>query len=174
LGDKDNKFKHLILSKPIQEAGEKLGFLPGDEQEKIAPHMESYIDNLKKLLGDHESQWKWMMDDGTIKFTPLAYLRGRTFDNSIIILDEAQNADMRQLMLVVTRMAKTSKVIICGDVSQYDIQRSKVALPDFTKMIEGVKGVGKFLFDKEDIVRDKILIEITDRYEKWKEEQNID
>ena len=99
-------------------------------------------------------------------------MRGITFRNSIMILDEAQNSDFRQLMLFITRMFKSSKVVIAGDVSQYDIAKNKVALPSFIDMIKDVKGVGIFEFKKEDIVRDKILIEITDKYEKWKEENS--
>jgi phosphate starvation-inducible PhoH-like protein len=89
-----------------------------------------------------------------------------------MILDEAQNADFRQLMLFISRMGKGSKAVVSGDVSQYDIEKNKVALPNFVKMLEGINSIGYFQFEKEDIMRDKILIEITDRYEKWKSENS--
>jgi phosphate starvation-inducible PhoH-like protein len=97
-------------------------------------------------------------------------MRGATFDNCLMILDEAQNADFKQLMLFLTRMGKDSKTLICGDVSQYDINKSKVALPDFIKLMTGINGIGIHQFGDEDIVRNKILVQITERYEKWKDE----
>jgi phosphate starvation-inducible PhoH-like protein len=95
-------------------------------------------------------------------------MRGATFDNCLMILDEAQNADFKQLMLFITRMGKDSKVLICGDVSQYDIAKSKVALPEFISLLEGINNLGIHKFEDSDIVRNKILIQITERYEKWK------
>jgi len=163
------RIKKIILSKPIQESGEKLGFLPGEIKDKIDPFMESYRSNLAKILQEDHFV-SWLENTGVIEFRPLAYMRGATFDNCFMILDEAQNADFKQLMLFLTRMGKDSKVPICGDVSQYDIVKSKVALPDFIKLITGIPGVGVHRFGDEDIVRNKILIQITERYEKWKEE----
>lgn len=157
----------IILSKPIQESGEKLGFLPGEIKDKIDPFMESYRSNMVKLLHDPQLV-NWLEEANIIEFRPLAYMRGATFDNSLMILDEAQNADFKQLMLFLTRLGKNSKVLICGDVSQYDIAKSKVALPDFIKLIDGVRGVGVHQFMDTDIVRNKILVEITERYEQWK------
>jgi phosphate starvation-inducible PhoH-like protein len=162
------KIKKIILSKPIQESGEKLGFLPGEIKDKIDPFMESYRSNLVKLLHD-PNLVGWLEASGAIEFRPLAYMRGATFDNSLLILDEAQNADFKQLMLFLTRMGKDSKVLICGDVSQYDISKSKVALPNFIEIMNGVRGISIHEFGEDDIVRNKILIEITTRYEKWKE-----
>ena len=164
----DGKIKKIILSKPIQESGEKLGFLPGEIKDKIDPFMESYRSNLVKLIHD-PSLVSWLESIGVIEFRPLAYMRGATFDNCLMILDEAQNADFKQLMLFVTRMGKDSKVLICGDVSQYDIAKSKVALPDFINVLSGINGLEVHKFNDEDIVRNKILIQIADRYDKWKE-----
>jgi phosphate starvation-inducible PhoH-like protein len=163
------KIKKIILSKPIQESGEKLGFLPGEIKDKIDPFMESYRSNLGKILQDSHIV-NWLENTGVIEYRPLAYMRGATFDNCLMILDEAQNADFKQLMLFLTRMGKDSKVLICGDVSQYDIVKSKVALPDFIKLMTGVNGIGVHQFGDSDIVRNKILIQITERYEKWKDE----
>ena len=164
----DGKIKKIILSKPIQESGEKLGFLPGEIKDKIDPFMESYRSNLVKLIHD-PNLVSWLESIGVIEFRPLAYMRGATFDNCLMILDEAQNADFKQLMLFVTRMGKDSKVLICGDVSQYDIAKSKVALPDFINVLSGINGLDVHKFNDEDIVRNKILIQIADRYDKWKE-----
>jgi len=97
-------------------------------------------------------------------------MRGRTYHNAIMILDEAQNADFRQLMLFITRMGKGSKVVVSGDVSQYDISKNLVALPNFIKLLNGINNISSFEFQKEDIMRDEILIEVTERYEKWKSE----
>ena len=166
----EQKISNIILTKPIQESGEKLGFLPGDIDEKIKPFMESYMDSLTLIIGKELTGW--LISTGIIRCEPLAYMRGRTFHDSVMILDEAQNADFRQLMLFISRMGKGSKVIVSGDVSQYDIDKNKVALPEFVKMLNGINGIGEFIFEKSDIMRDKILIEITDRYEKWKSENH--
>ena len=168
----EGKIDRIILTKPIQESGEKLGHLPGTVEEKIDPFMESFISNMAKMIGEEATGF--LIGQNKIEFRPLAYMRGATFDNAIMILDEAQNADFRQLLLFITRMAKTSKVVISGDVSQYDIAKNKVALPDFSKMIEKIEGVGTFIFKKEDIVRDPLLIKIQDEYDKWREEHEKD
>jgi len=158
----------IILTKPIQESGERLGFLPGEIKDKIDPFMESYRSNMVKLLRDPRLV-DWLEAMGIIEFRPLAYMRGATFDNAFMILDEAQNANFKQLMLFLTRLGKSSKTLICGDVSQYDIAKNQVALPDFIKIISGVHGVGVHQFIDADIVRNKILVEITERYEQWKD-----
>jgi len=165
---KEKKIKQIILCKPIQEAGEKLGFLPGDKDDKVDPYMKSYKSNIEKIIG-HE-QTKLLFDKNIIKFEPLAYMRGDTFDDSLMILDEAQNATFKQLMLFVTRMGRDSKVIVTGDVSQADIAASRVSLPDFINLIENVNGVGTHIFGEKDIVRAKILQDIVNRYDRWRSE----
>jgi len=164
------EIKQIILCKPIQEAGEKLGFLPGEVDEKIAPYIKSYKSNIEKIIGVEKT--KILFDKNIFKFEPLAYMRGNTYDDALMILDEAQNADYKQLMLFVTRMGRDSKVIVAGDVSQHDIAKSKVSLPSFMKMIEKVKGVGIHIFKETDIVRAKILQDIVKQYDKWKDENN--
>lgn len=168
---KEEKIKEIILCKPIQESGEKLGFLPGDKNDKVDPYMKSYKSNIEKIIGKEET--KVLFDKGIIKFEPLAYMRGDTFDDALMILDESQNASFKQLMLFVTRMGKNSKVIVTGDVSQHDIAKSRVSLPDFISVIEGVRGVGKHIFTDEDIVRAKILQEIVKRYDKWRDHNEV-
>lgn len=165
---KEKKIKQIILCKPIQEAGEKLGFLPGDKDEKVDPYMKSYKSNIEKIIGFEET--KLLFDKNVIKFEPLAYMRGDTFDDSLMILDEAQNATFKQLMLFVTRMGQNSKVIVTGDVSQHDIAASRVSLPNFIELIKNVKGVGVHTFNDSDIVRAKILQDIVKRYDHWRSE----
>ena len=162
----EKKIKEIILCKPIQEAGEKLGFLPGTKEEKIDPYMNSYISNITKIIGGQQA--KYLFDSRTIRFEPLAYMRGDTFDDALMVLDEAQNATFKQLMLFVTRMGKSSKVVVTGDVSQHDISRQHVSLPNFIDIMKGVKGVGVHVFDNKDIVRAKILQEVVQRYDDWK------
>ena len=164
------EIKQIILCKPIQEAGEKLGFLPGEIGDKTAPYIKSYKSNIEKIIGIDKT--KLLFDQEIFKFEPLAYMRGNTYDDALMILDEAQNADWKQLMLFVTRMGSTSRVVVAGDVSQSDIAKSRVSLPSFIDMIKAVKGVGIHIFNEKDIVRAKILQDIVKKYDKWKDENN--
>lgn len=162
----EKKISNIILCKPIQEAGEKLGFLPGDVQEKINPYMESYVSNMNKIIGPETTQR--LVDSGIIQFKPLAFMRGDTYDNALMILDEAQNSTFKQLMLFVTRMGKGSKVIVTGDVSQYDIAKQNIGLESFINLMDGIRGIANHKFTDKDIVRAKILQEVVKRYDKWK------
>ena len=162
----EGEIENIVLTKPIQEAGEKLGFLPGDMEEKIDPYMQSYISNIGKIIGPVLTEQ--MVNAEIIQFKPLAYMRGDTFDGSLMILDEAQNATFKQLMLFVTRMGRGSKVIVTGDVSQYDIAKRNIGLEKFADLMNGIKGVGYHKFNEKDIVRSKILQEVVKRYDKWK------
>lgn len=166
----ENKIKNVILCKPIQEAGEKLGFLPGDIKDKIDPYMQSYISNMNKIVGPKITEL--LIESGIIQFKPLAFMRGDTFDECLMILDEAQNATFAQLMLFVTRMGKSSKVVVTGDISQYDIAKNNIGLESFTELMRDIKGVGYHKFTQKDIVRAKILQEVVGRYDKWKLEND--
>jgi phosphate starvation-inducible PhoH-like protein len=169
---RDHLFEKIIFTKPIQEAGERLGALPGDVEHKIDPHYESFRISMLKMV--KRANLDKLLENHVIEFRPLAYMRGATFDNTLMILDEAQNADIRQIMLFVTRMGRNSKVLITGDVHQYDINANHVAFPFFVEhIVRGIDGVGVFEFKKEDIVRNKILIEITERYERIKAENYL-
>jgi len=165
------KITKIILSKPIQESGEKLGFLPGDVREKIDPYMESYRSNLVKLLRDPRII-DWLEEVGVIEFRPLAHMRGATFDDCLMILDESQNANFKQLMLFITRLGKGSKALVCGDVSQSDIARDQIALPDFIKIMDGLPGLAVHTFNEEDVMRKEILIQLIKRYEHWKDQNS--
>ena len=167
----DKRIKQIILCKPIQESGEKLGHLPGGVDEKIEPFMQSFISNLRKIIGDEITER--LLDRNIIEFKPLAYMRGDTYDDCLMILDEAQNCTFKQLMLFITRMGKTSKVVIAGDVSQYDIPKAQAGLPGFIELIKGIDGVADFAFNEDDIVRAPILKRIVNRYDKWKANHNI-
>ena len=167
----NKEIKEIILCKPIQEAGEKLGHLPGGIEDKVDPYMKSYKSNLIKIIG-HELT-ETLFEKKIIRFEPLAYMRGDTLDDALMVLDEAQNANFKQLMLFVTRMGSKSKVVVTGDVSQADIQASQVSLPSFIELIQDVKGVGTHIFTEKDIVRAKILQEVVVRYDKWKIQNNI-
>jgi len=156
----------IILCKPLEESGKSLGYIPGGMDEKIAPWVKSYKSNIEKIIGVEECET--LFEKKVISFEPLAFMRGDTFDSALMILDEAQNAEMKSLMLFITRMGKKSKCIVAGDINQYDIKENKVSLPKFIEIIEGVKGVGKHEFTEEDIVRAKILKDIVKKYDKWK------
>jgi len=160
------EIERIIFTKPIQESGEKLGSLPGDVNDKIGPYMESFLITMEKIIS--KEKLAQLFIEKQIEFRPLAYLRGATFDKSMMILDEAQNCDMKQLMLYVSRLGNDSKVLLAGDVTQHDISYDKVALPMFVDMVRDVEGVGEFIFTDDDIVRSKILKEIVKRYEEWK------
>jgi phosphate starvation-inducible protein PhoH and related proteins len=162
----EKKIKQVILCKPIQESGEKLGFLPGSIKDKVDPYMQSYVSNLKKIVGEEITER--LLEREVIVFKPLAYMRGDTFDDCLMILDEAQNATFKQLMLFITRMGKTSKTLITGDVSQYDIPKRSAGLPGFIKLMDGIKGVENFEFTEDDIVRAEILKKIVNKYDMWK------
>jgi len=165
----DKKVDQIILTKPIQESGENLGFLPGTKEEKVDPYMKSYFSNFEKIIG--KSNFHWMVNNGEIVVEPLAYMRGTTYDNSIMLLDEAQNCTMTQLMLWITRLGKDSKAIMMGDVSQYDIKQRDSTFIDFIDLVKDVQQVYRFQFQTEDIVRNKFLVEIVDKYERWKSNQ---
>jgi phosphate starvation-inducible PhoH-like protein len=162
----EKKIEKIILTKPIQESGENLGHLPGTVEEKVEPFMKSYISNFEKIVD------KFIIDQlitqEYIIVEPLAYMRGSTYDNSLMALDEAQNSSFKQLMLWVTRIGKDSKAVMMGDTSQYDIKEKDAKFTNFIEMVGDVKDVSQFMFTKEDIVRNKFLIDIVDRYEKYK------
>jgi phosphate starvation-inducible PhoH-like protein len=167
----DKKIDQIILTKPIQESGESLGFLPGTKEEKVDPFMKSYFSNFEKIIG--KATFQWMITNGDIVVEPLAYMRGTTYDNAIMLLDEAQNCTMTQLMLWVTRLGNDSKAVMMGDVSQYDIKKRDSKFLEFIDLISDVEQVHNFRFSSEDIVRNKFLIDIVNKYEKWKSENDV-
>lgn len=157
----------IIFSKPLEEAGEKMGYLPGDIADKINPFFASYKQNMSQML--KESQVTRMYEKKMFEYTPIAFIRGNTYNKKLLVLDECQNADLRQIILFTTRMGKESKVILLGDTSQTDIKRNVSGLSKFADLTKGMDGVKNFEFTKEDIQRDPILIELIERYEKYKD-----
>jgi phosphate starvation-inducible protein PhoH and related proteins len=167
----ERKVSKIVITKPLQVSGEEIGILPGNIDEKVSPFMASYISNFEKIIG--AKTLSFLLLNGDIVIQPLAYMRGLTFTDSIVLLDEAQNCTMKQIMLWVSRLGggidgKESKAVLMGDISQYDIKRKDAKMLDFIEMIDGIDGVYNFKFTSEDIVRNKILVEIVNRYEKYK------
>lgn len=160
------KYDKVIITKPIVEAGENIGFLKGDLSDKVAPYAESYYDTFAKI--SDATFVEELKSTGELRFAPIAYMRGNNFEKSIIIVDEAQNLSEKQLMLVMTRFVEGSKMIIIGDKNQTDIPNKQSGFTTLKEILEGVEGIGYFEFGVEDIMRDKTLIEITKRYEQWK------
>jgi len=161
---KDNLVKKLILTRPAVEAGESLGYLPGDLKEKIDPYLRPLYDALYDTLGVEVTNQ--MIEKGTIEIAPLAYMRGRTLENACVILDEAQNTTTKQMKMFLTRLGFQSKMIITGDISQTDLPKGvKSGLLQVTKILEGIHEIGITYFDKYDVVRHPLVAKILERYE---------
>lgn len=164
---KNREKKKIILSRPAVEAGEKLGFLPGDMKEKIDPYLQPLYDALQDMLP--AAKLKEYMENGTIQIAPLAFMRGRTLSDAVVILDEAQNSTTAQIKMFLTRMGLNTKMIVTGDVTQIDLpMQQKSGLIDALDVLRNVKGIAKIEFDKGDIVRHKLVQRIVEAYEKRK------
>jgi len=163
LGDKTSHIDGIIIVKPLVEAaGEKIGFLPGDVEEKTAPFMMSFYYNMELIIGKQRLQI--LKDTGTIQVMPMAYMRGVTLSNKFVILDEAQNATPEQIKMFVTRIGEDSKYIISGDLEQSDIAKHKSGLEDAVKRFAGIRGVGLASFKEKDIVRHSLVKRLLKRY----------
>ena len=167
----DKKIEKIIITKPIQESGEQIGFLPGSISEKIDPYKQSYYTNFCKILDKQTIDFMFATEE--IVFEPLAYMRGSTYDNCMMLLDECQNASIKQLMLWATRLGKDSKAVMMGDTSQYDVKKRDSGYVDFIKMTKDMGDLYIFEFKNEDIVRNKFLIELTNRYDKYRSENDM-
>ncbi|MGQ9797965.1 MAG: PhoH family protein [Ignavibacterium sp.] len=158
--------KKIILARPAVEAGESLGFLPGDFQEKIDPYLRPLYDALDEMLPTEKL--RGYIEKGIVEIVPLAYMRGRTLNNAFVILDEAQNATDMQMKMFLTRLGANSKAIITGDITQIDLpSKTKSGLIQAKEILQGISGVGFVYFDKEDVVRHKLVKDIIDAYEKY-------
>ncbi len=167
---KNKECRRLILSRPAVEAGEKLGFLPGDMKDKIDPYLQPLYDALEDMLP--QLKLKEYMDSDTIQIAPLAFMRGRTLNDAIIILDEAQNTTVHQMKMFLTRLGINSKMVVTGDVTQIDLPRSvRSGLLNALHVLKGVKGIGVIEYQKKDIVRHPLVQRIVDAYEQHPEEQ---
>ena len=162
---KNREIKKIILSRPAVEAGEKLGFLPGDMKEKIDPYLQPLYDALQDMITP--LKLKEYMENGTIQIAPLAFMRGRTLSDAIVILDEAQNTTTMQIKMFLTRMGLNAKMIVTGDMTQIDLPYAqKSGLIDALEVLKNVKGIAKVEFDVKDIVRHKLVQRIVEAYEK--------
>ena len=163
LGDKDNYIDGIVIVKPLVEAaGDKIGYRPGDVEEKTAPFMMSFYYNMEQIIGKQRLQI--LKDSNTIQVMPLAFMRGITLSNKFVILDEAQNANPEQIKMFVTRIGQHSKYIICGDLEQSDIPNHKSGLEDAIKRFAGVHGVGLASFKEKDVVRHSMVKRLLKRY----------
>ena len=161
---KDKTAKRITLSRPAVEAGEKLGFLPGDMREKIDPYLQPLYDALQDMLPAVKLQE--MMDKDIIQIAPLAFMRGRTLNDAIVILDEAQNTTTAQIRMFLTRMGWNTKMIITGDLTQIDLPRQTLSgLKDAIRILEGIEGIGVVNLNQKDIVRHKLVTRIVEAYE---------
>ena len=162
---KNREVRKIILSRPAVEAGEKLGFLPGDMKEKIDPYLQPLYDALEDMLPPFKL--KEYLETKVIQIAPLAFMRGRTLSDAIIILDEAQNTSKAQIKMFLTRMGMNAKMIVTGDLTQIDLpSHQKSGLLHSLQVLRKVKGVGKVEFNKQDIVRHKLVQRIVEAYEK--------
>ena len=160
----ENKFERIILSRPAVEAGEKLGFLPGDLKEKVDPYLRPLYDSLYDLMPSDAAIRK--IQSGEIEIAPLAFMRGRTLNNSFVILDEAQNATYNQIKMFLTRCGKNSRMVVTGDPSQTDLaKRSDSGLIKSIRILEGIDDIEVLNFNAKDIVRDNMVTKIIEAYD---------
>lgn len=166
---KNKEIRRIILSRPAVEAGEKLGFLPGDMKDKIDPYLQPLYDALEDMIP--AVKLKEYMETKVIQIAPLAFMRGRTLNDAIIVLDEAQNTTTHQIKMFLTRLGMNAKMIVTGDVTQIDLPRATASgLVQALKILEGVHGVGRIEFGKKDIVRHHLVQRIVEAYEKYDRE----
>lgn len=153
---REKEVRRIILTRPAVEAGEKLGFLPGDLKEKLDPYLQPLYDALNDMIPP--AKLAKYMEDGTVQIAPLAYMRGRTLDNAFVILDEAQNTTLPQIKMFLTRMGKNAKFIVTGDTTQIDLPRkSDSGLLPAVKLLQKVKGIGVVEMDRRDIIRHPLV-----------------
>jgi phosphate starvation-inducible PhoH-like protein len=167
------KCKHIILSKPteILSGTKDPGALPGSLEEKMSVYAESFLDSFDEILDKKDFKHLW--SDKIIEFKPAQFLRGRTLKDSFIIVDEFQNFDIKALKSIVTRLGRNSTIVFMGDTRQNDINKKYVAVDAFNEIIKPIKGCAIFQFERADIVREQILIDIVDRFEKFEDEGSL-
>lgn len=166
---KNREIRKLILSRPAVEAGEKLGFLPGDMKDKIDPYLQPLYDALEDMIPSNKL--KEYLETNVIQIAPLAFMRGRTLSDAVIILDEAQNTTTHQIKMFLTRLGMNAKMVVTGDITQIDLPHSQTSgLVQALKVLQGVPGIAKVQFEKKDIVRHQLVQRIVEAYEKHDEE----
>lgn len=166
---KNKEIKRIILTRPAVEAGENLGFLPGDLRDKLDPYLQPLYDALRDMIPQQKLLSYW--EDNTIEIAPLAFMRGRTLDNAFVILDEAQNATSSQLKMFLTRMGRNAKFIVTGDITQIDLPKNqKSGLPQAVEILDGIEGISIIRLTKRDVIRHKLVTKIINAYENNKNE----
>ena len=162
---KNKEVRRIILTRPAVEAGEKLGFLPGDMKEKLDPYLQPLYDALNDMIP--AAKLGKYIEDGTVQIAPLAFMRGRTLDNAFVILDEAQNTTRAQIKMFLTRMGRNARFIVTGDVTQIDLpRRDDSGLVPVMGMLRGIDGIGIVEFDNRDIIRHRLVKQIVEAFEK--------
>ncbi len=164
---KNEEIERIILTRPAVEAGENLGFLPGDLQSKVDPYLRPLYDGLFEMLG--EETFHRYLDRGIIEVAPLAYMRGRTLNSAFIIMDEAQNASLEQMLMVLTRMGEGSKIIVTGDVTQIDLKDKASGLEKTSQILKGIDDIAIISLTTRDVVRHKLVRDIIKAFEKYNE-----
>ncbi len=160
---KNKEVKRIVLTRPAVEAGENLGFLPGDLRDKLDPYLQPLYDALRDMIPTQKLLSYW--EDGTIEIAPLAFMRGRTLDNAFVILDEAQNSTENQLKMFLTRMGKSAKFIVTGDITQIDLPRNQSSgLVQATKILQNIEGISFIFLTEKDIIRHKLVGRIIKAY----------
>lgn len=163
---RERRVERIILTRPAIEAGENLGFLPGDLQSKVDPYLRPLYDALFDIIGT--DSFNKNIDRGNIEIAPLAYMRGRTLDSSFIILDEAQNTTSEQMKMFLTRLGFGSKIVVTGDITQIDLPKNKKSgLVEVKKILKGIDGIKFVEFKKEDVVRHRLVQDIVNAYDKY-------
>lgn len=169
---KNKEVRRIILARPAVEAGESLGFLPGDLKDKLDPYLQPLYDALRDMLPSQKLLG--YLEDGTIEIAPLAFMRGRTLDNVFAILDEAQNATQSQLKMFLTRMGRSAKFIVTGDITQVDLPRNQSSgLIQVAKILKGIPGIDFIYLNERDIIRHKLVTKIINAYSKDSEKKKI-
>jgi phosphate starvation-inducible PhoH-like protein len=170
---KSREVTKIVLARPAVEAGESLGFLPGDLREKVDPYLRPLYDALEEMLP--AEKLKSYLEKRTIEIVPLAYMRGRTLNTSFVILDEAQNASSMQMKMFLTRLGAASKAIVTGDITQIDLPDKTISgLVQIQEILKGIDGVSFVYFDRNDVVRHKLVKDIIDAYEKYHNGSQLD
>lgn len=170
---KNKEIKKIILSRPAVEAGEKLGFLPGDMKDKIDPYLQPLYDALQDMIP--AAKLKEYMELNIIQIAPLAFMRGRTLNDAVVILDEAQNTTTQQIKMFLTRMGMNTKMIVTGDMTQIDLPTSQSSgLIQALRILKGIKGISFIELNKKDIVRHKLVTRIVEAYEKYEEKEKAE
>lgn len=169
---KEKKVDKIILTRPAVEAGEKLGFLPGDLQEKVNPYLRPLYDGLQEMLG--LDSYQKLMEKGVIEVAPLAYMRGRTLNNAFIILDEAQNTTREQMKMFLTRLGENSIMVVTGDLTQIDLPEGKKSgLKNAVTVLKDVKDIAIRFLSEKDVVRHPLVQEIVKAYERAEKRQGV-